>query len=537
MPRSDRIRKLARPRVVLAALGLFLAAPVSAFTLEAVPEGRAGNGDLQARLVLAAPADRSIQAIELHASAGDLSACVGATGQPSRLAAGASTDCVWQLPAAIDQAGLAASVRYDDGSREVRRVRLAQARGATFPQGIVSLAGSSVHQDSDIDGELDAGETIDYAYRLVNTGTLDLDALAVTDLDGSVSCPATVLAAGQSLICSSSHVITAAEAAAGQVVNSVEVTGFDALGLPVQSSDQLLRVNLEGRAGIAVIKSPFLLSDADGSGFANLGDIVRYDFIVTNVRSETLTDVELVEPDPTLIDTPISCSATTLDGNPFSGNGTGSLIGGDTVLCTATYEIRASDVSAGQALNLVEASGTTPLSLTVNGSGASALVLSGPGAIEVEKTVAPPLAVPGQDVVYTITVSNTGPVTLFNVQVIDPLPVGILSFDWTCVGLFCPNPSGSGAIGEFVPAFPAGESLVYTVTAEVAPDAPETVLNVVTVLPPGLVECQPGGTPTPCEADARVDVRGQPIGVPALGPGALLLLILVLLLAGLRARP
>ncbi len=536
MPRSERNRNGTHLRAALTVLAILLTGPAWAFTLDAVPDGRAANGDLQARVVMSAPAERSVLGLELHVSAGEVETCAGAR-VPARLAAGASIDCTWRVPAGMDQAGLAAWVRYADGSSEVRRVRLTQERGAAFPQGIVSLAGSSVHDDTDIDGRLDAGETIDYAYRLVNTGTLDLDTLAVTDLDGGVGCPATTLASGQSLRCTRTHVITTAEAAAGQVANTVEVTGLDALGLPVQSSDQLLRVNLEGRAGIAVIKSPFLLSDADGSGFANLGDIVRYDFIVTNVRSETLTDIELVEPDPSLIDTPITCSSTTLDGNAFAGNGAGTLLGGNTVLCTATYEIRQADIDAGQALNLVEVSGTTPLSLTVNGSGASALVLSGPGALEVEKTVAPAQAIPGQDVVYTITVANTGPVTLFDVDVIDPLPTGIVAFDWTCAGTFCPNASGSGAISERVPAFPAGESLVYTVVAEVALDAPTTVLNVVTVLPPGLVECQPAGTPTPCEADADIEVRGQPIGVPALGLGGLGLLALALLAFGLRARP
>jgi uncharacterized repeat protein (TIGR01451 family) len=520
-----------------AALALFLAAPLSAFTLEALPEGRSSTGGLEARVELTAPAERSIDAVEFFPSSGALTNCSAQSGPAPVLEAGTAAICLWQIPAGMDQAALVAAVRYSDGSRAQRRVTLSQNRGGTFPQGVVILAGSGVHQDTDFDGELDQGETIDYSYRLINTGTLALDSLVVTDIDGPVAACSSSLGVGQAANCAQSHVVTAAEAAAGQVSNIVEVTGADSLGLPVQASDQLLRVNLEGRAGISVIKSPFLLDDVDGSGFANLGDIVRYDFVVTNTRSETLTLVDLVEPDPTLIDTPISCNGTTLDGNAFSGNGSGSLLGGDTVVCTATYEIRPSDITAGQALNLVEATATTPLNLTVNGTGASALVLSGPGALQVEKTVQPPQVVPGQQVVYTITVQNSGPVTLFDVQIIDPLPLGIDSFTWTCAGAFCPNASGTGAISETIPAFPAGEEVVYTVAATVALNAPINVLNVVTVLPPGLVECQPDGSPTPCEADAEIEITGTPIGVPMLNGVGLLALILGMLVLSVRARP
>lgn len=521
----------------LAFAALALAGQAQAFTLDALPGSRSEDGDALVRFELANPGVRTIAALELVPSAGAVIECVGRSDVPAGLSPNASETCIWQVPAGMDQAVLAAHVRYADGAAEVQQLSWTESRGASFPQGVVLLAASGVHNDSDFDGLLDAGESIDYGYRLVNVGNLALDTLVVTDLDGVASCPGSTLAPGQNQLCTRSHVVTAAEAGAGQVNNTIEVTGFDALGLPVQSSSQVLRVNLGGSAGIAVIKSPFLSDDIDNSGFASLGDIVRYDFLVTNTNADALADVELIEPDPTLIDTPITCAGTTLGGNAFAGNGLGGLAAGDSVLCTATYEIRQADVDAGQALNLVNVTGTNDLNLVVNGSGASALVLSGPGALTVSKNVTPPLAVPGQDVVYTITVSNTGPVTLFDVQIIDPLPIGISSFDWTCSGTFCPNAAGSGPINELIPAFPAGQVVVYTVTALISPDAPDEVINTVTVLPPGLVACEPDGSPTPCEADAPLQVRGQAIGVPTLDSPALLLLVLSVLIIGLRARP
>lgn len=73
--------------------------------------------------------------------------------------------------------------------------------------------------------------------------------------------------------------------------------------------------------------------------------------------------------------------------------------------------------------------------------------------------------------------------------------------------------------------------------ADVASNAPVNVLNVVTVLPPGLVECQPDGSPTPCEAGAEIEIQGEPIGVPGLGGFGLLVLMIGMLVVGVRARP
>ncbi len=538
-PMFVRARQSGRYSVVgLMMAGLMLVATqAAAFSLDSTIAARAADGAAVVTVRLdssgATQNERDIASMDLRVSAGTVENCDDLT---ARIASSGTADCAWTLPARIDQATMRATVRYDDGTVDVRSLRWSGTRGASVPQGVLALVSSGVHMDADLDGVLDAGETIDYRYRLINLGSLDLESLAVTDLDGAVTCPAPTLAIGADQVCLRSHVITAAEAAAGRVENVVEATGSDALGLPVQSSDLVIRNSLGGRSGIAVLKSPFLADDVDGSGFASLGDVVRYDFVATNTNEDPLTDVELVEPDPSLIDTPIVCGSTTFDGNPFSGNGTGALAGGDSVLCTATYEIRQSDVDAGQALNLVQAFGTNPLALQVNGSGASSLVLPGPGSLAVSKTVQPPVVVAGQSVVYTITVTNAGPGTLFGVTIVDPIPVGIVSFDWTCSGSFCPNPSGTGAINEMIPALPAGEEVIYTVEAEVAMDAPDDIENVVHVTPPSLIGCEPDGGPPPCLGIAPIVVIGQAIGVPTLDRLGLVALVLLLTLGVMVRR-
>src|SRR5690606_12062307 len=113
------------------------------------------------------------------------------------------------------------------------------------------------------------------------------------------------------------------------------VTGTDSLDQPVQGGDLVVRLNLQVRAGISIFKSPLLLNDGDGNGFHSVGDTLLYTFVTKNNNAEDLDAVDLVEPNPDLIDGPIDCPATSLSGAPFSGLGTGALASMDTVLCSA----------------------------------------------------------------------------------------------------------------------------------------------------------------------------------------------------------
>ena len=476
---------------------------------------------------------RTLQDIQIIASRGAGISC--ATGGSAvsqqrldQLENNQRIECNWTPSDGFRQSSVVLTSHDAQGRPLVQRLLMTAVRGVvTVDQGIVVLISSAVHNDDNFNGLLEVGESIDYNYRLINLGTLALQNLAVTDLDGGVTCPATMLAVGADLDCDRTYVITIADESVGRVDNQVEVSGQDTNGLPVQSSDLISRLNLAGRAAIAVIKSPFLLDDVDGSGFASLGDRVRYDFVVRNTSDQTLSNVELIEPNPDLIDTPIVCAAQTLDGNPFAGNGTGVLEPGDIVICSAEYDIRQRDVDAGQALNLVEASAQTPLDLTVQATGASALVVPG-GQLSVEKTTADTVVDPSGTAQFEITVSNVGTIPLFDVVIDDPIPAGIVSFDWTCSGAFCPNASGSGAINETVVTLPVGETLVYSIQAEVDILSSQEIINIVSVQPPGVVVCQPDLNLPPCQDDASVRIL-EPIAVPVMSQWALVVLMLLML--------
>jgi uncharacterized repeat protein (TIGR01451 family) len=435
---------------------------------------------------------------------------------------------------------LAISARDSNQRIQVRSFSLAHLAGGpvTPGQGILILLGAGIHNDGNSNGLLEAGESINYHYTLINRGSLALSALAATDLAGAVTCPQPTLAVGASMVCTRVYVITAGDQGAGLVFNDIEVTGQDASAQPVQAGDVVLTQNLGGSAGIRVVKSPLLLNDADNNGFASVGDLLRYTFAVKNSNAQTLTSVLLTEPDPTRIDTPIVCEAQTLGGQAFSGNGTGTLLANDAVLCTADYTIRLSDAAIGQVLNLVEAGGTAAIAGPVVGTGASAVVMPSGGELMVTKTANIAQTQPGGTVIYTITVTNTGSFPIVNVTISDPLPAGVASFNWTCAGVLCPTAAGTGAINHLVASFPPAGQLVYTVTATLTGSPPSTVTNIVLVTPSSAVTCSPAATPPPCQASSPVGVLQPLHPVPGLGLWGVLLLAWLLGFVGLaRTMP
>lgn len=282
----------------------------------------------------------------------------------------------------LRNANVVVLARDKDGKRVQRSLSLMRPTGAPA-QGSVVLAGGGIHIDGNSDGLLQAGEAINYDYTVLNLGSLALSALAATDIDGAVTCPQTTLAVGASMTCTRVHAITPAEAGAGLVFNQIDIAGVDANSDAVIAGDFVVTQNLGGDAGIRVFKIPLLFDDVDNSGVASIGDVLRYTFVIKNDNAQTLASVNLIEPDPSLIDTPITCNPTTLNGQPFAALGSAVLLSNDVELCRADHTITPADAVAGSADNLVEATAQPGIGGPVQGTGASAVVIPAAPAGEV----------------------------------------------------------------------------------------------------------------------------------------------------------
>jgi uncharacterized repeat protein (TIGR01451 family) len=94
---------------------------------------------------------------------------------------------------------------------------------------------------------------------------------------------------------------------------------------------------------------------------------------------------------------------------------------------------------------------------------------------------------PGNNVVYTIVVSNNGPFGVQNAQVTDSLPTGISTASWTCAttsgGGTCSAASGNGAINSTA-SLPANSSVTYSLTLFVPSTFSGNLVNTATVTAP-----------------------------------------------------
>ncbi len=88
-------------------------------------------------------------------------------------------------------------------------------------QGALHLVKTASLVDRDGDHAADVGEHITYSFLVTNTGTVTLSPVTVNDPNVTgVACPTTVLAVGESMTCSADYVVTPADVASGQIVNT-----------------------------------------------------------------------------------------------------------------------------------------------------------------------------------------------------------------------------------------------------------------------------------------------------------------------------
>ncbi len=411
------------------------------------------------------------------------------------LQAGDSVRCVARprTQSRLRNASVVVLAHDAQGKPVSRPFAFAQPAAVTPAQGVVVLSGGGIFNDSNSNGLLEAGETISYHYTVYNAGTLALSGIAVADIDGPVICTPASLSVNAWTSCTSVHVITPAEQAAGMVFNQVDISATDANGGPVQGGDFVLTQNLGGNAGVRVFKSPLLYDDVDGSGYASAGDVLRYTFVVKNDNAQALGSVNLTEDNPLHIDGAIICNPTTLMGQPFTGLGSGSLQSNDVVLCSADHTITPAEATAGTANNLVEATAAPGVGSPVQGTGASAVAIPTAANVTLSKALTgesgslPGVVEAGETLTYTLTLSNSGGANAFNVGVTDPLDPNVS---------FVSASNGGSLSGSTVTwsglTVPGNGNLVLTVTVTVANPLPSGTTHVLNLA------YQTGTTPPDC---------------------------------------
>jgi uncharacterized repeat protein (TIGR01451 family) len=269
---------------------------------------------------------------------------------------------------------------------------------------------------------IDAPGGLTYTITVTNTGNVELNNVVLTD---SLSDNATfvsgdtdgdgALDVGESWVYSAIYDATQADIDAGtDLVNTASVTSDEVPG-PTEAS-----------ATTTITQNPSLAIDkwsTSEGGYDATGDVITYSYAVTNDGNVTISGPITVADDKTTVTCPAGDLAPTAS-----------------LTCSASYSITLEDLDAGSVTNIATASGTDPNGAAVTSPPDSvtvgaeqqpqltivkeALDAGADGAIggDDDTWVAATTIMPSDVAAFRMTVTNTGNVTLYGVELVDDLP-------------------------------------------------------------------------------------------------------------------
>src|SRR5690625_4768390 len=267
------------------------------------------------------------------------------------------------------------------------------------------------------------GTSIEYTFTVTNTGNVILTNVVIDDtklgISGQMINPST-LAPDQEGTYTTTYMVTQADLDAGVVENTATTTGTPPVGDNVTAGDDE-NIPLGQDPSISLLKEGVLD-----------GEEIIYTFTVQNTGNVTLTDV-------VVNDVMLSNDAIAVNPSTLAPDESGT--------ATATYTVTQADLDAGIVENTATATGKDPEENDVTDEDDEDVELERDADIQLVKSGV--LSEDGNTIEYTFTVTNTGNVTLTDVEVNDAM----LSNDAIAV-----NPSilAPGATGT--------ASVTYTVT-------------------------------------------------------------------------
>lgn len=280
-----------------------------------------------------------------------------------------------------------------------------------------------------------AGNTIAYSYTVTNTGKAPLyapftvvdDRLKAPYPAVSVSCTgkptgSNPLAVDASYSCTATYTVSASDVTAGSVTNTAYATASDKVtgGKTIRSNDDSVMVPY---AALSLTKS------TESKSFTTAGDEITYSFLLKNVGNVPLYGPFTVT-DPKV--SSVSCPAKGETGNdddvldpPESLSDTST---GESITCTATYTIKAGDVTAEHFNNTAKGYAKDKESGggTVESNQGSADVPLARLALDKTTSTAYYAAV-GDTITYTYKFTNTGQATLSSPFTVDDDKLGALT--------------------------------------------------------------------------------------------------------------
>jgi len=385
----------------------------------------------------------------------------------------------------------------------------------------------------------DPGDTIDFDITVENTGNTALSNVLISDSLTTVSCPATatpsgapftnagdatsLLAVGDSVVCTATYVIQQTDINNGQVINTAGVDSTDPSGDPVTGIVDETSPFTQ-KTSIALTKTASVLPDPPSAG-----NIVTYTFMLENTGNVTLVDAQVDDPQCEVPIGPLTATNGLVLATDIGADGV--LDAGEVWTFNCDYEVTVGDIIAGEITNTATGSGTPPpdSGLDDPSSTSSALVEAEQNtAITLDKvagipTIAngtlPSSSDVGDTVTFTFAIDNTGNLPFETVALSDPLITGPPnSGTFNCVlddGLMTPFTLNSTPL-------PAGEGIIcegiYTLTQTDVDVGMVANTATVTGDPPGSVPPPPeasSGSMVPIPPEPSMIISKSASAIPA----------------------
>jgi uncharacterized repeat protein (TIGR01451 family) len=251
------------------------------------------------------------------------------------------------------------------------------------------------------------GETITYTIRITNIGLVNLFDATMTDPMTGLNQNIGAIVPGEFRELNVNYDITQADLDAGSLTNTATVTADDGSGTNV-TDDASVTINATQTPTLNVTKVP------DKATYNAVGELITYTITLENTGNVTLSNIVTTDPLTGMNEGPITLGPQAKQEY------------------TTTYNISQTDIDAGSLTNTVTSQAKDPSNGDVTATANATVNAVQSASLDVTKVAdKATYSTLSEEITYTITINNTGNVTLTSIQTEDPLT----GFDSTGVTL------------------------------------------------------------------------------------------------------
>ncbi len=263
----------------------------------------------------------------------------------------------------------------------------------------VELVKTGTWVDKNNDNTASEGDEIIYTFTITNNSPYPFEQVQLLDPKVTVSggiLPSLAPGASDNTTFTAIYVLQQADIDAGSFTNIAQVKGI-LNGDEASATDEDVQL-FTANPAMDLVKT------ADKSSITNVGEIITYTLTVTNTGNVTISNVELRDPLTNLLQV------------------IPTILPGQQIVVSTTYTVTQADMDRGSVVNTATVSGKNPKNEDTTASDELIIPVIKRTGVSISKTAnRSTFAAVGDEIIYTISVTNTGNVTLTNIIIRDPL--------------------------------------------------------------------------------------------------------------------